>query len=374
MTPLFFSAFFQNTGLTIVLVGVIFYLIDRFHASLFELGALSGLGAFIFTIGAASNRLFSRRSSPKTLTLLGWALFALSALSYPFLPELSSFFWVYPIGSLGMSLFWPSLENWISSESSARSLKQNLGFFNLSWSPGQILAPFLAGFLFEKGGVLPIWIGTLFTLPVFFLLRKFPVKGIQPQETPPSFSPTAPPGKFLIACWLANFSAWFIASIFRSLFPKYGLTLGLSPSVIGAYLLLIGVGQVLFFFYLGRREGWEKRPNFLFFWEAIAIFGVLSIAWTYQPLLWIFAFFLFGCFAGTAYSASILTSLKEKGSHGGGSSLHESFIGLAICLGPIVGGVVGERFGVQAPYAASAILLTAVLLIQSRLLRKGDGF
>ncbi|MBI4436455.1 MAG: MFS transporter [Candidatus Omnitrophica bacterium] len=366
MTPLYLSAFFQNTGLTIILVGIIFYLIDHFNATLFQLGALSGIGAFVFMVGAASNRRFARRYSPKGLTLFGAALFILTSFSYPFLPTLFSVFWIYPIGSLAMGVFWPSLENWISQASESTSLKRSVGFFNLSWSPGQIIAPFLAGFLFERGRLLPIWVGILFLLPVVFLLAGFPVRPLEKETV--SKIPSVKPGKFLIACWLANFAAWFSASIFRSLFPKYGLALGLSPSTIGAFLLLIGVGQVLFFIFLGRLEGWE-RPNFLFFWEVVAIFTVFAIAFTYHPILWAISFFLFGCFSGTAYSASLLVSLKETGPHGGGSSSHEAFIGLAICLGPIVGGGVGQLFDVRAPYVASGVVLTLILLIQRWLLR-----
>jgi len=368
MISLFLSAFFQNTGLTIILVGLVFYLIDHFHATLFQLGLLSGTGALIFMGGAASVRLLSRRFSPKALTLFGSVIYLLTSLSYPFLPTLSSVFWVYAVASLAMGFFWPSLENWISQESGAEALKRNLSLFNLSWSPGQILAPFLAGVLFEKERTLPIWVGLVVLLPVVFLLGSFPLREV-PQEKHASAPPRIPAGKFLIACWLANFAAWFSASIFRSLFPKYGLALGLSPSTIGTFLLLIGVGQVLFFFLLSRLEGWEKKPNFLFLWEGIAIFATLSIGFVYHPLLWVLSFFLFGCFAGIAYSASLLVSLRERGPHGGGSSAHETFIGLAICLGPIIGGGVGQLFGVRAPYIASAAALTLVLLIQQWLLR-----
>ena len=272
MTPLFLSAFFQNTGLTIVLVGLIFYLIDRFEATLFELGLLSGIGAFAFMVGAKSSAFFSRFFSPKALTLFGTSLFIVVCSSFPFLPTLSLFFWLYPVGSLALSLFWPSLENWIVMESKpGGALRKNVGFFNLSWSPGQIIAPFLAGFLFEKGSLLPIWIGMSFTLPVFFLLASFPLRGVPKRDRAP-LPPPVPPGKFLVACWLSNFAGWFIAAIFRSLFPKYGYALGLSPTVIGTFLLLIGVGQVLFFFLLGHFEKLEHTPRFLFLWETAGHF------------------------------------------------------------------------------------------------------
>jgi len=369
MTPLFVSAFFQNTGMTIVLVGIIFYMISRFQATLFELGALSAVGAFVFTVGAKSSKYFSRRFTPKQLTLFGGGLFALTALCYPLLPSLATVFLIYPIGSFGMALFWPSLENWILRESQEVTLKRNLSLFNLSWSPGQIIAPFLAGFLFERGIFLPIWVGVCFMLPVFFILKAFPMRVPQPFLPKPE-SRQAPPGRFLIVCWLANFTGWFIAAIFRSLFPKYGLALGLSPSVIGAFLLLIGVGQFLFFFLLDRFEGWDRTPRFLFLWEGIAILALLSIALGYRPFLWVISFFLFGCFTGTAYSASLLVSLRERGPHGGGSSSHEALIGLGLCFGPLIGGGVGHLFGMRAPYFAAIAVLTLVLLIQGWLLRK----
>ncbi|MFH1857311.1 MAG: MFS transporter [Candidatus Omnitrophota bacterium] len=376
MIPLFVSAFLQNTGMTIVLIGVIFYAIGRFEASLFQLGILSGLGAFVFMAGAKSTKYLAHRFSPKQLTLFGGFLFALISASFPFLPSLSSLFWVYPFASLAIALFWPSLENWILLESDSNRLKQNVSFYNLSWSPGQIIAPFAAGWLFERGMALPIWAGVLVTVPVFFLLKAYPLRACAERsrsapkiELKPQPSSGGPPSKFLITCWLSNVAAWFAAAIFRNLFPKYGLTLGLSPSTIGAFLLLIGIGQVLFFFLLGRFHGWENKPNFLFFWEAAAILALLAIAVRYQPLLWAVSFFAFGCFAGVAYSASLFVSLKERGPHGGGASSHEALIGMGIFLGPIVGGSVGRYFGVQAPYVAAAVVVGAVLLVQYWLLR-----
>ncbi len=365
--PLFLSAFFQNTGLTIILVGTVFYLIDRFQASLFQLGLLSGIGAFIFMLGALSTQFLLRRVSPKRLTLLGAGIFALAALSYPVLPTLGSVYCVYPIGSFAMGLFWPSLENWISLEGGPESLNRRVGFFNLSWSPGQIIAPFLAGFLFEKGKCFPIGFGILLTLPVLFLLGNAPIQWM-PQKKEVAVK-KSPPGKFLVVAWLSNIGAWFATSIFRSLFPRYGLAVGLSPARIGIFLLLIGVGQVLFFFLLGRFEGWEKEPRFLFIFQGIAILSLLSIALAYHPFVWGLAFFFFGCFAGAAYSASLYVSLREKGGHGGGSSAHETLIGLGLSLGPLVGGGLGHFFGVRAPYFASAIVLSVILVIQSLLLR-----
>ncbi len=370
MIPLYFAAFFQNTGMTVVLVGVIFYVTHRFHASYFELGALAGIGAFVFFAGAALSRYWSRRFSPKRLTLIGTALFILVAFSYPFLPNLFSFFWVYPLGSVGLSLFWPSLENWISLGSTPFDLKRHVGNFNLSWSPGQILAPFLAGVLFEWNPFFPFWFGVLFFIPVFFFLSVSAVSLPQDRKEATTSPSRVPPSSFLIVCWLSNFTGWFISAIFRSFFPKYGSTLGLTPTHIGSLLLMIGVGQVLFFYLLSRLEGWEESSRFLFFWEGVAILSLLSIAWIRLPLLWVFSFFLFGCFSGVAYAASLLVSLKERGLQGGGTSSHEALVGLGICLGPILGGISGEFFGIQAPYVTGAAILTLVTYFQGRLLRR----
>ena len=146
--------------------------------------------------------------------------------------------------------------------------------------------------------------------------------------------------------------------------------MGLTPKVIGAFLLLIGVGQVLFFFLLSRKEGWEKRPGFFFTWEAVALFGILTIASGYQPFLWGAAFFLFGCFAGIAYSGSILLSVKDVQTAGRYAGFDETTIGLAVCLGPFLGGIAGKFFGVRAPYFVSAVALGSVMAVQRWLLRE----
>ena len=364
MTVLFFSAFLLNTGLTVALLGVTFYLIARFQATLFQLGLLSGIGAFVFMVGALScGKFLSARTPAKVLTLFGVSLFILTFLILPHLPSLGSVYLIYPIGSLGMGLFWPSLERWISSANDASSLKRSIGLFNLSWSPGQILGPFLAGFLHEKGVFLPIWFGISLAIPVLPLLS-FAQERKKTHSSSDQGKPLGKPPPFLIFCWLTNFSSWVAMSIFRSLFPKYGLSLGLTPTTIGLFLLLIGTGQVLFFWILSRREGWEKRPRFFLGWEGVAFLAVLAVAFGYHPLLWTFAFFLFGCFAGVAYSGSILLSLKDSQRAGRYAGFHETIIGLGLCLGPFVGGIAGNVFGGNAPYFVSAALLGSVMLVQ----------
>ena len=368
MTALFFSAFLLNTGLTIALLGVTFYLITHFGATLFQLGLLSGIGSFVFMVGALScARSLSARHPAKTLTLFGVSLFILTFLILPHLPSLGSVYLIYPIGSLGMGLFWPSLERWISSASDASSLKRSIGLFNLSWSPGQLLGPFLAGFLHEKGMFLPIWFGILLALPVLPLL-------LFAQETKEAHrffdqeKPSGKPSPFLVFCWLANFSSWVAVSIFRSLFPKYGLSLGLNPTTIGLFLLFIGAGQVLFFLILSRKEGWERRLGFFLGWEVVAFFAILAIAFTTHPFVWTLAFFLFGCFAGVAYSGSIVLSLQDPKTAGRYAGFHETTIGLALCFGPLMGGIAGHVFGMRAPYFLSAVVLGSVILVQQWLI------
>ena len=370
MTPLFLSAFLLNTGLTVTLIGIIFYLIDRFHAGLFQLGLLSGIGSFVFMSAAwLCGKFFSRRYTAKALTRFGICCFILGFLFIPHLPSLRWVYLIYPIGSFGMGIFWPSLERWISSESDGGALKQNMSLFNLSWSPGQIIAPFLAGVLFEREKLLPIRVGVLLALPILFLLSFASEKKGLTHATD-SGGKTGKPPKLLVICWLSNFAGWFAGATFRSLFPTYGLSMNLSPTCIGAFLLLIGVGQVLFFFVLSRKEGWEKRPGFFLVWEGIALVSILAIAVAYQPVVWMAAFFLFGCFTGAAYSGSILLSVKDSRTSARYAGFHETTIGLAVCLGPFLGGTAGSVFGVRAPYVVSAVALGSVMVTQWQLLKE----
>ena len=174
MTPLFLSAFLLNTGLTITLIGIVFYLIDRFQANLFQLGLLSGIGAFVF-MGAAwfCGRFFSRHYTAKTLTRVGVFCFILGFFFIPHLPSLRWVYLVYPIGSFGMGIFWPSLERWISSVSDGDALRRLMGLFNLSWGPGQIIAPFLAGPSLKGGGFFPSGPGSRSPCRSFFSFPPF---------------------------------------------------------------------------------------------------------------------------------------------------------------------------------------------------------
>lgn len=64
-------------------------------------------------------------------------------------------FVLYGLFGLSLSLFWPPLMGWLSFGKEDRTLNTALGRFNISWSGGNIIAPFWAGYLLRRGITLP---------------------------------------------------------------------------------------------------------------------------------------------------------------------------------------------------------------------------
>lgn len=279
---------------------------------------------------------------------------------------------------LALSIYWPSLQAWIAdhpSGSGQKGLARDIGTFNLSWTAATLAGPILSGFLYSLYPRLPFVAGAATALLLFLLVFTSVHEGRTRVEaqTPSTDAETSTRRRgFLYAAWVANFASWFVMGNTRYQFPKLARELDIASHTIGLLLGFVGFALFLGFFCLRRTDRWLFSRGYLLGAQLLAVAGISLIGFTSQPVLFAFAFAMFGFSCSVTYYSSLYYAVQLLKKKGRGTGLHESILGGGAVLGPILGGVAAQYAGLRAPYLLCLAVLLAALGAQAVLMKRGD--
>ena len=377
MVNFYISAFLADLALGAVLLSLPLLLIYKFNATSLILGLFGALGAFIYSAGVITAGRLSDRFNRKNILIFGCILFILVYSILPFLRHIRQVFFIYVFGAISMSMFWPTIQSWLSQGLDKKELVKSLLNFNVCWSAGLALGFLSAGFLFFLNMKAPFIFGVFLVAVIVLLLQRQAVFSEVKDETARKIFLEAEKNrpesakKFLYIAWGANFVSWYIIGITRNLFPKLATQLGFSSGVIGFFIFLLTLAQTIIFFILGRTYKWHYRLLPIMLFQAFAILALLILTFSSRAIYFMIAMVFLGLSGGMTYFSSIFYSLYGFIDKGKKSGIHEAFLGAGTFLGPLIGGLAAYRFGIRAPYVTAALLLAAAITIE--LIIKRDG-
>jgi len=162
---------------------------------------------------------------------------------------------------------------------------------------------------------------------------------------------------------IAAFAYSFITGIVSTLFPVYATSLNFTAFQIGLLFFLSNLVQTLAFVFSEKLIQGLRKTSFLIgtgaftISLALMVFGKDAVAFT--P-----SFAILGLGQGILYSSSLYYLLMEGDKkRGHATASFESTLGLASCLGPLVGGAIAQ-YGPAYPYVAGAVATLIILLVQ----------
>ena len=376
MINFYISAFLADLALGAVLLSLPLLLIYKFGATSLVLGLFGALGAFAYSSGVVIIGKLSDKFNRRHIIISGCFLFIVVYSILPFLRHLHHVFFIYIFGSISMSMFWPTIQSWLSQGLSKDKLIKSLANFNVCWSAGLMLGFLFAGILFAFSPAAPFIFGVfviggvilvLIRQPVISEMRDEPARKVflETEKDRPEAA-----RKFLHIAWCANFMSWFLLGVIRNLFPKLGTELGFSSGIIGFFIFLMILAQTIMFFTLGRTQKWHYRLFPIILFQAFAVVALLAMAFSRSGIYFMAAMVFLGLSTGMTYFSSILYSLYGFMDKGKKSGIHEAVIGTGAFFGPLIGGLLASRFGIRAPYITSALLLTAAMAVEVTLFRR----
>ncbi|HID12004.1 MAG TPA: MFS transporter, partial [Candidatus Latescibacteria bacterium] len=155
----------------------------------------------------------------------------------------------------------------------------------------------------------------------------------------------------LHAAWAANFLSYLVVSTSRALFPKLGIELGMSATLIGSILLCVYLSLVTVFYAFRGLIRFPSSPFAILAGPLLLVVALTLLTLSRDVPSFVSAFLVLGVAMGISYHSSLFHSLLRPGRAALRSGVHETMLGLGSLLGPICGGVVVDH----APLFASAV-------------------
>jgi MFS family permease len=342
--------------------------ISRLNASIFALGAMGSLASGTYAIGCAFAGRLADRWGAKKMMALGCAIIFCLYPGIIMIRELWQMFVFIVISPLAGALFWPALMKWVGEEEGKASLQARVGGFNMAWSAGVMIGPFLAGRLYPIDYRFAYFLAAgLVLLTLLILLLSSRSKKTRPLRPAPEEKISAydPCVKwFIYIGWMANFAAWFSISSAESLFPKLALSLGVEPKILGALLACVGGGQFLMFALLSKTARWHYNLPLLIAFQILGMISLVIFRFNTAVPLFGLAFLMLGLCAGLCYFSSLFYSLYRQEEKGRKSGFHEAILAAAVSIGPLSGGALARVHGLRAPYAVCFVLFAISIAAQ----------
>jgi MFS family permease len=165
-------------------------------------------------------------------------------------------------------------------------------------------------------------------------------------------------------CVLIAFNQLGFGSVVPVL-PLYARSFGVSPSAIGLTIAVYGLARFLLAVPAGRSADRLGRRATLTLGGALTVLGNVACAVAPSYEWFLAARFLAGAGAALVLTASqiVLADITLPAERGRAMGLYSGVFAFAVGAGPLPGGVLAERFGLQAPFLAYAVAGVVVAVL-----------
>jgi hypothetical protein len=263
-----------------------------------------------------------------------------------------------------------------------------MGWFNLSWSSGEMTGAVVGGLLYTLGKGLVGWtdFADLQALPFLVTMafcaavgliawtRLRPPAGVPPDEPANPQLPGMPvrEGAALLAVFwtmalLANGAAAAFRGILINIFPDLGKgTFHYSALQWGVLFAMIPLSRTLMFLYWQRHQRWAYQAGYLFGFQALLPLAAVVLIFNSSYVVFLVVFLVIGVAMSKTYVASIYYGMDIDHSHERRGGVHEAALGSGNAVGtPLAGWFASASGWARAPYLFAFVFLTAAMFLQA---------
>jgi len=327
----------------------------------FLIGVIGGVHMFTYIFATIVIGRLSDRIGQKKTILYGSVILTGLFTIYYFVTNPVFFVPLKIVEGFGWAFIWPSFQAYIGGDA------YKLRLYNISWSVGATIAPYIGGTVSQIFNVRDAFLITSFTM-FLVLIRSLALKKALKhvsQQDDIAFKPESDNKTIFLFPSMFGFSIMLISTFF----PIFAILNNVQIIQAGYILTASNTGKVLSFMlpYFILRKFSSKNVLVL---STISI-GVLSslVVIFNSIILWYIILFIYGVFTGLVFSPvqyRILTASKERRGYYAG--LFESSAGIGLLIAPLLGGLVA---GYNINYVfflplAFALVLTAIVFLYSR--------
>lgn len=376
-------------GFAVILPLLPIYLTEQLDASVKLVGVVVATFALTETFFKAAWGGVADRWGRKPIMVAGLTLSATVPVVMAVLRAPALFVPLRLVDGMGSAALWPSAAAAVADVTTADRRASSMAMLNMAFLSGLAVGPalglFVAGFTGDVRAGFFLASGLL-ALAAVVAATAFPT-GHHPASGIPAgaefragvraayldairVSFRASP--VLFSLYLIAFVQMFGIGLLVPIAPIYAIqVVGLSKEAIGVLFLAMTVSVALATLPAGRLADRLGRPSLIIAGMAIGAAGMWIIPLS-RHLAWLVAA---GGLLGASYALvipawlALVTELAPPGRLGLAVGASETVQGLGLVFGPLLGGLLWDALGPQAPFAASAAALTAGAVMAARVLR-----
>jgi len=342
---------------------------DIFNSSFSTIGWFSSVWAFSYFIGCFALHNLSRKIGAHRSIAIASTGMVFIVLAMLFSKVVIFMFVLYSLFGFITALFWPPIMGWISLGLEGAELNRMMGYFNLSWSMGLVLSPYLGGLLLEANLYYPLFFvtGIYGFLSIALILVPIVISSIISQKTIStkelSVSDKSTPLRYI--AWLGNFTGYIIFGVIMFVFPLYAREeLFFKESSIGLLLLFRALFSTFLFIVAGKVNWWHFNKTFMLVIQILMIVIVLIFPYAQSWISFFIVLSLFGILFAGGYSSSIFHGVSGSIHREKRMAIHESVLTVGVIIGATGGGEIYQRWGMAAAFNSAAAAALLILIFQ----------
>ena len=385
----YLCAFLMSVASIMFWVGLPYLAMDWFAAGPLQLGLLGGSSAGTYVVTCLLAGRIARRMRLRHMIAAGAFILATATMTATFAWSIGVLMVLSATMGFGHGLFWPSLETHLSAGVGSSELRHRVGWFNFSWSAGDVVGCALGGVLHNAfsrfagdpqsrhlqslpflGSTL---IGAVIAVLALRYLRLAPESRTwrdgDDHQVPrsPGRGGAAGLAVFWTLALIANWGASAFRGILQNVFPDMGKDLlGYSALEWGLLIAVLPLTRTLMFLYWQRHHGWSYKARYLFGFQLLL--PLAAIVCVFNSSYWVFlvAFGMVGVGMSKTYFSSLYYGLDSDHSHQSRGGIHEAVLGSGGALGPPLAGLAARASGeVRAPYVFAFAFLALSMIVQA---------
>jgi len=366
------AALFTSFALGLTNLGIVFFARDIFDASPVEIGWLAGTWAFAYTISCITLRPLFGHLPARYLIITSSSLMFACILAMQFVSSLGYVFLFFALYGVSMSMFWPPLMAWLSDGHEGKTLGNRFSRYNIMWSFGSILSPYMCGWLAERSARYPLFLGAgIFLITAAFVsgaaivLPKASSSNSANTEASAKTGDKSVESTMRFAAWVGLFATFFGFGAILSIFPLAAKTeLAIAESTVGLLFLVRALFSAVTFYFIGKTVFWHFRSLPMLGGQIIAVGCFILLCFFNTTFYTGLLFGVLGIFSAFSYSVSVFHGVTGSADRIKRMSIHESTLAFGLISGSAAGGMIYEISSMSHVYALSAAVLIAGLAVQ----------